>query len=102
LWGRDGTELLFIQPETPDTHQQMMVSDVQTGTAFSHGFPERVIDWPYDRGNEGRTYDIAPDGGRFLTTKDVDQESSEVDTPPPAPTVRVVLHWFEELRERVP
>lgn len=94
LWGPDGTELFFIQPGNP---QQMMVTGVESGTAFSHELPQRLIDWPYDLGREGRTYDIAPDGSRFLTTKAVDQEATAVE-----PRVRVALNWTQELLERVP
>ena len=41
----------------------------------------------------GTTYDVAPDGERFLVVKRADNAQ---------PYVVVVLNWFEELKQRVP
>jgi hypothetical protein len=41
----------------------------------------------------GRTYDVSPDGSRFLMIRHYDQGST--------PLV-VVLHWFEELERLAP
>jgi serine/threonine-protein kinase len=98
LWGPDGTELFYIAPGAPP---RMMVVDVETGTGFSHQLPRELIEWPYDRFNEGGTFDIAPDGSRFLTTKPA-ADSSQGDAPRPVQEVRIVLNWFGEVRERVP
>ena len=49
-------------------------------------------------GNPGRTYDISPDGQRFLMIK----EGSGTDQTAVAPQVILVQHWTEELKRLVP
>ena len=44
-----------------------------------------------------RTYDVPPDGRRFLMVKDLEAGS---DAPPPQ--IILVQNWFEELKKRVP
>lgn len=44
-----------------------------------------------------RTYDVSPDGRRFLMIK-----NSDADKPSTAPRTVVVQNWFEELERRVP
>jgi hypothetical protein len=44
----------------------------------------------------GRTYDVTQDGRRFLMLK------QEPGAHAPAPSVVVVLNWFEELKRAVP
>jgi hypothetical protein len=43
----------------------------------------------------GRTWDLSPDGERFLMAK-------EAEDPEQPTEIVVVLNWFEELRRRVP
>jgi serine/threonine protein kinase len=46
----------------------------------------------------GRTYDVAPDGQRFLMIADRDgQDGASAST-----DIIVIQHWLEELKERVP
>jgi hypothetical protein len=47
-----------------------------------------------------RTYDVSPDGQRFLMIKD--NVASDQPFTPSLSTIVVVLNWFEELTERVP
>jgi len=49
-------------------------------------------------GNPGRTYDISPDGQRFLMIKD----SADGDPSVTPPSMVVVEHWTEELKRLVP
>ncbi len=49
-------------------------------------------------GSPGRTYDVSPDGQRFLMIK----EGGEAEGTSAAPTVILVQNWFEELRRLVP
>jgi len=42
-----------------------------------------------------RSYDVTPDGRRFLMIKENEQVSA-------ATGINVVLNWFEELKQRVP
>jgi hypothetical protein len=48
-------------------------------------------------GNPGRTYDVSPDGRRFLMVK-----QGGVDQTPAPPQIVVVRNWLEELRRLVP
>jgi hypothetical protein len=51
-------------------------------------------------GNNGRTYDVSPDGQRFLLIKDsVGANQASTAT---SPSMVVVLNWLEELKQRVP
>ncbi len=94
LWSRDGRELFYVEPGTP-TH--LMAVPVQTDPGFEHQSPQEVLEWPYDWGNEGRSYDVSPDGERFLTVKPV--ETGE-DTQPPQ--INIVTNWFDELKRLRP
>ena len=94
LWSRDGRELFYIQPGQP---ARLMVVPVQTGPTFGHQSPEALLEWPYDWGNEGRSYDVSLDGQRFLVVKPLE---SDQDAPPPQ--INIVLNWVEELKARVP
>jgi hypothetical protein len=48
-------------------------------------------------GNPGRTYDVSPDGQRFLMIK-----FSAADQARGVNNLVVVQNWFEELKARVP
>ena len=98
VWSRDGRELFYIEPAPPPATQRLMVAAVETDAAFANDVPTPLLDWPYDEGNEGRTYDVAPDGTRFLTHKAVEGS----DTADTSPRVEVILNWTRELAERVP
>ena len=74
----------------------MAVPD-KTDPAFEHQSPQEVLEWPYDLGNEGRSYDVSPDGQRFLTVK-----PNKLDEDAPPPQINIVLNWFEELKRLVP
>jgi hypothetical protein len=67
--------------------------DLATGAS---GQPRVLFSGPYPD-NPGwtgpRSYDVMPDGERFLLTKLPGEQ--------PRPRVIVVLNWFEELRARV-
>ena len=46
-----------------------------------------------------RNHDISPDGNHFITVADAAPNGSAAST---ASQIRVVLNWFEELKQRVP
>ncbi len=94
LWARDGRTLFYLEPGTP---ARLMAVPVQTDPTFQHQSPQKVLEWPYDWGNEGRSYDVSMDGQRFLTVK-----PGEADEDASPPQINIVLNWFEELKERVP
>jgi hypothetical protein len=71
---------------------------VQTTPTFRAGTPSKLFDGPFYVGVNPRTYDIAPDGQRFLMIKN--QSVDQPNTPPASLTV--VEHWTEELKQKVP
>jgi hypothetical protein len=68
--------------------------DLATGAS---GPPRVLFSGPYPD-NPGwtrpRSYDVTPDGGRFLMTRLPNER--------PRPKVMIVLNWFQELLARVP
>ncbi len=76
----------------------MMSVRVETEPAFRAGTPELLFEGLYMRGG-GISYDLAPDGQRFLMVKS--GSASAGDAPAP-PQVILVLDWFEELKQLVP
>ncbi len=68
------------------------------GASFSHGAPMKLFERRYYTGpNSGRSYDVSPDGQRFLMIKL--PEGSDQATPA---NLIVVQHWTEELKHLVP
>ena len=93
VWARGGRELFYLMPQG-----RIMSVPIQSGPSFVAGNPQRVVDGPYVAPNAGRTYDVSPNGDRFLMIKDA---ASTDDTSAP-PSIIVVQGWFEELKRRVP
>ena len=89
VWSPDGRELFYRSDEA------MMVVLVETEPSFALGTPEILFETRgYLRDND-RTYDIAPDGQRFLMIKR--REMSQVSS-----QIKVVVNWTEELKRLVP
>ena len=77
-----------------------MVVPVETDPSFTAGNPQVVVeDLQYYRGGAGRTYDIVPDGQRFLFVKEGVGQASEGQS---GPHLIFVENWHQELLERVP
>ncbi len=101
LWARNGRELFFMNGG------RLAVVPVQTASpTFSAGNPAIVFDnrWYYTGSrpdvSTGRTYNISPDGQRFLMIKDSQSvEQNSISTPA---SMVVVLNWYEELKRLVP
>jgi serine/threonine-protein kinase len=97
-WARSGRELFYYVGPTRGPGKIMAVS-VQPGTTLAFGTPQVVVAGQYLAPQMGRTYDVSPDGKKFLLIKDAPSTSSSA--PPPSQLV-VVLNWFEELKARAP
>ena len=67
---------------------------IQTAPTVSVGTPTTLFDTRYFTGGSGRSYDVSPDGQRFLMIKASGTEQ--------APTMVVVLNWLEELKAKLP
>jgi serine/threonine-protein kinase len=95
LWARSGQELVYVSPAGA-----LMRVGVDRAPSWSATTPTLMVKEGYStsEGNYfGRTYDIAPDGQRFLMIK----EGSPVQTATP-PSLIVVQHWDQELKRLVP
>jgi serine/threonine-protein kinase len=97
LWARNGQELFYLSP----TGALMRVG-VERGPSWTATTPSMVLQeseeaFRVPSANPGRTYDISPDGRRFLMIRTA--SSAEGATPP---QIIVVQNWFEELRRLVP
>jgi hypothetical protein len=92
VWSRDGRELFYR-----DFSGAVMSVPVAAGPGFAPGRPVRLIEGTGYTGagaqGGGRTYDVSPDGSRFLMVRTGDQSTT--------PLV-VVLNWFEELERLAP
>ena len=91
VWSQDGRELFY------QSSGRMVSLPVQTSSTFSFGPAESLFEGDYRFGVAGRTFDVTPDGQRFLMIKPLTSADD-----PAAPRINVVLNWFEELKERVP
>ena len=95
FWSADGKELFF----NPGPGLISAVS-ITTKPAFAFGTPavaQKALR-SASPATSPRNLDIARDG-RFIGAVDAYQNQSGTPT---APQIQVVLHWFEELKQRVP
>jgi serine/threonine-protein kinase len=93
LWSRDGRELFYyLSPGV------LMSAPIEPGNSFTAGTPTVVLKGAYLSPQNGRMYDVSPDGRRFLLIK----ESRAAGEEPRAPQLIVVQNWLEELKRLVP
>ena len=92
LWAPDGGELFY-----QSSNWQLMAVRVETEPGFTPGNAAVLSDGRYfteAAGVVGRTYDISPDGERFLMIEEnAGGDSTEFI---------LVLNWFQELERLVP
>jgi serine/threonine-protein kinase len=90
-WTRGGRELVFL-----DSANHMSAVAVEgEGGSFRAGAPSTLFTTVYARPDVYRTYDVTPDGQRFLVIK-------EVDDVPTLTSLVVVENWFDELKRLLP
>jgi hypothetical protein len=73
---------------------------VERGPTWAAGTPTKLLNEGYftvPGGNPGRTYDISPDGKRFLIVKAGGGSGQAA-----VPQIVVVQNWLEELKRLVP
>jgi len=96
LWSRDGRELFYRQSYHQRDNQAFVV-DVQTGPVFSASKPRLLFTAQgYSGMGPVRTWDISPDGRRFLVVKMEERKSR------PVTELVLVQNWFEEIKRLVP
>jgi hypothetical protein len=95
LWSRSGEELFYLSSE-----DALMAVRVNAGPSWRSATPTRLFQAKYFYGGTGngtgRTYDIAPDGRRFLMIKE------DAGTAAAPQNLVVVQHFDEELKRLVP
>ncbi|HKW01085.1 MAG TPA: protein kinase [Vicinamibacterales bacterium] len=98
-WSSDGRELFYVQGGgiSGGGATKLMSVKIATTPVFSAGTPEALFENTNLRTAWGRSYDVAPDGRRFLLTIAKDAPTNL----PPAQMI-FVQHWFEELKRLVP
>ena len=93
MWAPDGRELFyFAEPG------RLMVVPVEAGATFARGNPQVLFEGPYAQPLLSRTFDITPDGQRFLMIK----EGQTGDDTAPSGQIILVQNWFSELERLVP
>ena len=94
LWAPDGKELFYVGADSSLWRVPMEAS----GATWNAGTPVKLFDGRYlSAGTLGRTYDVSPDGQRFLMIK---APGTDAGVGPPA--IVVVQHLDEELKRLVP
>ena len=90
-WARNGKELFYF-----GSGGELLGVPVDTsGPTWHAGAPIKLIDRSYFSGSgSGLTYDVSPDGRRFLMIKAPGTDA--------LPALMLVQHWDEELKRLVP
>ena len=72
------------------------MADVQSDAIFTRTQPRTLFEGPFGHAQPVRSYDIAPDGQRFVMSSAPQVEAQ------PVTRINIVLNWIEELKARVP
>jgi serine/threonine-protein kinase len=90
IWSSDGKEIFFAEPASTG----LTVVSITTRPSPTFGNPTHVPRAGFfaARSENLRNFDIAPDDNRQIGVVDAGETQ---------PQIRVVLNWFEELRQRV-
>ncbi|MEE8625732.1 MAG: hypothetical protein V3T19_10365, partial [Acidiferrobacterales bacterium] len=89
LWARSGRELFYRNGEA------VTAGSNDTDPSFAAGNPEVVFEGQYFGAGGGRSYDVSPDGERFLMVK-------LLEGAPAMSQIIVVQNWLEELKRLAP
>jgi hypothetical protein len=106
-WRGDGKELYYVEQRVMGSADRfniegsavvsVMAVRVHAGReGFSVGAPRKLFEGPFVVQSGARSYDVTPDGQRFLMVQVLGP------LPEPATELILVTNWFEELRRLVP
>jgi eukaryotic-like serine/threonine-protein kinase len=94
IWTRNGQELIYVSATGA-----LMAVGVARGSSWAATTPTLIVKGGYFTNPNwwGRSYDISPDGQRFLMIKEGGTDGNAAPT-----SIIVVQHWVEELKRLVP
>ncbi len=96
LWSRDCRELFYRNGDA------VVAVSVKSDQTFGIKTSQTLFRRAYiARGNESETWDISPDGKRFLMIKPPVSTGGVLEAAGPR-KINIVLNWLEELKQRVP
>jgi Tol biopolymer transport system component len=99
LWARDGSELFYRAPNGAMMRVAIAPGPTWKASAATQLFAGSFFASSADlRSGFSRTYDVSPDGQRFLMLKNADSPAQASV----APRIVIVQNWFEELTSKVP
>ena len=96
VWSPDGSQL-YYRRRLDDGARSVMVVEVQTTPSFTRNQPRTLFEGPFGDTVPVRSWDVDPDGQRFVMLSDPSQVEAQ-----PVTRINIVLNWFEELRRLVP
>ena len=89
IWSRSTSELFYR------VGGKWMAVSYSTNPKISFELPKALFEGDYVRVPGGRSYDVSPDGQRFLLLKSSEEPSRQTQ-------LNVVTNWFEELKRKAP
>ena len=89
LWSRDGRELFYMS--SAEGRVMVNAADVRAGRTIGFGKPRALFTGRFGRTGSPTSYDVSPDGARFLLAERLDPPSQ------PVTHLKVVLNWLVEL-----
>ena len=89
-WSRNGGELFFT-----DETQTFFAVPISPGPVFTPGSPKRLFN-AFEFSAQGASYDVHPDGKRFLMTRPAGASAQQRDE------LVIVQDFFEELNAKAP
>ncbi len=95
--GADGRELFYVQREAGNRLPKLLAVRISTTPEFQAGVPQTVLEHADLAMPWGRSYDVSPDGQRFLIALTKDRPTDLA----PAQMI-FVQNWFDELKRLVP
>ena len=88
IWARDGRELFYRNGN------RWMTAGVRLGPHFKADTPRRLFEGPFVNVG-GLSYDVTPDGQRFLVLEPAEPAAA------PVTHLNVVLNWFEDVKQKM-
>jgi len=97
VWSRNGRQLIYQKGLHPNADRQILAVDYEAnGDSFSAGKPRLWVDKPLNGANNGRIFDMAPDGKRIVAFP------AEAGRGTGNLHVSFLVNFFDELRRRLP